>query len=182
MPRKGIAVHASLSSIQIVKEQTAKTVPADRFLSQPPEAHRPGRTCPWNIKKPERKSGSRPTVGEGGLYAGVLGLSTPVSRIRRQFFVAKNHRCEWLAPNPDIVTRRGGFKGHNHHKYSGPADIATKRTHSHGIDALCMPLQPPNPQPVGPESDPGSVDNRRRSTPRPETGPETRTETGRVYC
>ena len=111
MPRKGIAAYASLSSIQIVKEQTTETVPADRFLSQPPEAHRLGRACLWNMKKAEQKSGLRPAVGEGGLYAGGLSLSTPAPRNRRHFLQRTKLRRGPLSRSPDIVTHRGGFKG-----------------------------------------------------------------------
>ena len=62
------------------------------------------------MKKTEQKSGLRPTVGERGLYAGALGLSTPVTRIGDNFSQRKN-RCHNLPPPSwDIVALEPGFK------------------------------------------------------------------------
>ena len=61
-------------------------------------------------KKAERKSGLRPAVGERGLYAGGLNLSTAALRNQRHFLQRTKQRCISLLRSPDIVARRSGFK------------------------------------------------------------------------
>jgi hypothetical protein len=63
------------------------------------------------MKKPERKSGLRPAVGEGGLYAGGLSLSTPAPRKWRHFSQRTKYRRQPLPQSMDIVLHRGCFKG-----------------------------------------------------------------------
>ncbi len=135
LPRKDIAVHVSLSSIQIVKEQTATTVPADRTISQPPEAHRPCRACLWNMKKAERKSARAPPSVRAVYMQATPACQHPRPAIRDIF--AAHKKAPWnIVAELVYWDAPGRFQGGTVcRRFRWPAAVATKRTHSHGMEA-----------------------------------------------
>ena len=70
---------------QLSKNRRHEIVPVARFGLRPPEAHRPSRDCPWNLKKHERAEPSGPP-SVWRIYSAPIALSTPSMRNLRKLF------------------------------------------------------------------------------------------------